>query len=182
MSEFNPAVGQTASLSVTNNNGNNSSNNSTNTSKKKGARNPFLELLRKSRTTFKKQIVRNAQMKKSAIEHTLKLNDKDSEEERNVFLANFYDMVEYRLLDSNRFIKDCARLGLTAFNVAQHVVFDGNKKLDEVLTFGLEKAYGNEIFKMRESIFTKQELEASKILPVQSDGSNISTGLDGQAA
>lgn len=147
---------------------------------KKNARNPFLEILRKSRTTFKKQIIRNAQVKKSAIEHNLKLLDKDSIEEKNVFLGNFYDTVEYRLLDSNRFIKDCERLGLNAFNVAQHVVFDGNKKLDEVLVSGLEKAYGNEVLKMKEPIFSKEELEQGKILP-QVKGLN-SANSDEQAA
>lgn len=81
-------------------NSDNSSNN-TKASKKKNARNPFLEILRKSRNTFKKQIIRDAQMKKSAIEHTLKLSDKDANEENFVFLGNFYDMVENRLLDSN---------------------------------------------------------------------------------
>lgn len=143
------------------NGGNNTQGNQN--SKKKNARNPFLELLRKSRTTFKKQIIRDAQMKKSAIEHTLKINDLDRDDEKKVFLGNFFDIVEYRLLDSNRFINDCARLNLNAFNVAQHVIFDGNKKLDEVLTFGLEKAYGNEVVKMREPIFSKQELEEARI-------------------
>ncbi len=147
---------------------------------KKNARNPFLEILRKSRTTFKKQIIRNAQVKKSAIEQNLKLLDKDSIEEKNVFLGNFYDTVEYRLLDSNRFIKDCERLGLNAFNVAQHVVFDGNKKLDEVLVSGLEKAYGNEVLKMKEPIFSKEELEQGKMLP-QVKGLN-SANSDEQAA
>lgn len=141
---------------------------------KKNVRNPFLEILRKSRTTFKKQIIRNAQVKKSAIEHTLKLSDKDSEDEKNVFLGNFYDMVEYRLLDSNRFMKDCADLGINPFNIAQHVVFDGNKKLDEVLTLGLRKAYNNEVLKMKEPIFTKEELEKGRICPMQ-DGSNSTT-------
>lgn len=142
----------------------NSDNVSNSTKKsKKNARNPFLEILRKSRNTFKKQIIRDAQMKKSAIEHTLKLSDKDANEENLVFLGNFYDVVEYRLLDSNRFIKDCERLGLTTFNVAQHVVFDGNKKLDEVLVYGLDKAYGNEVLKMREPIFTKEELQQGKV-------------------
>ena len=142
---------------------------------KNNARNPFLEILRKSRNTFKKQIIRDAQMKKSAIEHTLKLSDKDANEENLVFLGNFYDMVENRLLDSNRFTKDCERLGVIAFNVAQHVVFDGNKKLDEVLTFGLEKAYGNEVLKMREPIFTKEELQKGKVSatnPEEEDSQN----------
>jgi hypothetical protein len=148
---------------------------------KKSVRNPFLEILRKSRTTFKKQIIRDAQMKKSAIEHTLKLSDKDSDDERNVFLGNFYDMVEYRLLDSNRFIKDCEALGVNPFNVAQHVVFDGNKRLDEVLVLGLRKAYGNEVLKMREPIYSKEELEKGRICPVQETGLN-SANLDEQAA
>lgn len=150
------------------------SDKSSNTTKnsKKGARNPFLEILRKSRNTFNKQIIRNAQVKKSAIEHTLKLSDKDSEDERNVFLGNFYDMVEYRLLDSNRFTRDCDALGLNAFNVAQHVIFDGNKKLDEVLTFGLNKAYGNEVLKMKEPVFSKEELEKGRVCPAQQIGLN----------
>lgn len=97
-----------------------------------------------------------------------------------VFLGNFYDTVEFRLLDSNRFVKDCQRLGLNAFNVAQHVVFDGNKKLDEVLVSGLEKAYGNEVLKMKEPIFSKEELEQGKILP-QIKGLN-SANSDEQAA
>ena len=142
-------------------NGGNSSNGTKNSKKK--TRNPFLEILRKSRNTYKKQIIRDAQMKKSAIEHTLKVSDMDNNNEDNVFRGNFYDIVEYRLLDSNRFTKDCKDLGLNAFNVAQHVVFDGNKKLDEVLTFGLERAYGNEILKMEEPIFTKEELQQGKV-------------------
>lgn len=137
---------------------------------KKSVRSPFLEILRKSRTTFKKQIIRDAQMKKFAIEHTLKLSDKDSQDEKNVFLGNFYDMVEYRLLDSNRFTKDCADLGVNPFNVAQHVTFDGNKRLDEVLVLGLKKAYGNEVLKMKEPIFSKEELEKGRICPVQDTG------------
>lgn len=144
-------------------------------SKKKSARNPFLELLRKSRTTFKKQIIRDAQMKKSAIEHTLKINDLDRDDERKVFLGNFFDLVEYRLLDSNRFSSDCVRLNLIAFNVAQHVIFDGNKKLDEVLAFGLEKAYGNEVVKMREPIFSKQELEEARITLKEVDSLEIAS-------
>ena len=143
------------------NNGDNVSN-VTKKSKKK-TRKPLLEILSKSRSTFKKQIIRDAQMKKSAIEHTLKLSDKDTNEENLVFLGNFYDMVENRLLDSNRFTKECERLGLDAFSVAQHIVFDGNKKLDEVLIFGLEKTYSNEIIKMKESIFTKEELQQGKV-------------------
>lgn len=56
----------------------NSGNTSSSTKlSKKNARNPFLEILGKSRTTFKKQIIRDAQMKKSAIEHVLKISDKD---------------------------------------------------------------------------------------------------------
>jgi len=141
----------------------NGDNNSKSIKKPKKARNPFLVILGDSRNTFKKQIIRNAQMKKSAIEHTLKVSDKDTNGENLVFLANFYDVVKNRLLDSNRFTKDCERLSLTAFNVAQHVVFDGNKKLDEVLVFGLEKAYGNEVSKMKEFIFTKEELQQGKV-------------------
>lgn len=149
----------------------NSSNSSSSTKpSKKSVRKPFLEILRKSRNTFKKQIIRNAQMKKSAIEHTLKLSDKDSQDEKNVFLGNFYDMVEYRLLDSGRFIRDCGRLGLDSFNVAQHVIFDGSKRLDEVLVVGIEKAYGNEILKMKEPIFSKEELERGRICPIQDTG------------
>ncbi|MBK5721563.1 hypothetical protein JGH11_11840 [Dysgonomonas sp. Marseille-P4677] len=139
-----------AAVAATNNSVANSDKSSNITkSSKKNARNPFLEILRKSRNTYKKQIIRDAQVKKSAIEHTLKVSDKDTNMEDIVFLANFYDMVEYRLLDSNRFTRDCERMGLNAFNVAQHVIFDGNKKLDEVLTFGLDKAYGNELIKMK---------------------------------
>lgn len=75
-------------------------------------------------------------------------------------------------MDSRRFTNDCERLGLNAFNVAQHVIFDGNKKLDEALNFGLEKAYGNELIKMKEPIFTREELEQGKIRPAQQIGLN----------
>lgn len=141
------------------------SSTSAQTPKKKNARSPFLEILRKARYTFKRQITRDAQMKKSAIEHVLKLSDKDANMDDLVFLGNFYDMVETRLLDSGRFLRDCKRLGLNAFHVAQHVIFDGNKKLDEVLVSGLEKAYGNEILKMEEPIYTKEELLKGKLFP-----------------
>ena len=156
------------------NNGDNVSN-VTKKSKKK-TRKPLLEILSKSRSTFKKQIIRDAQMKKSAIEHTLKLSDKDTNEENLVFLGNFYDVVENRLLDSNRFTKDCANLGLTAFNVAQHVVFDGDKRLNEVLVFGLEKTYGNEVLKMKEPIFTNDELQQGKVL---AKGKALATNSEG---
>lgn len=162
-----------AAVAATNNSVANSDKSSNVTkNSKKGARNPFLEILRKSRNTYKKQIVRDAQMKKSAIEHTLKVSDNDTNMEDIVFLANFYDLVEYRLLDSRRFTNDCERLGLNAFNVAQHVIFDGNRKLDEALNFGLEKAYGNDLIKMKEPIFTREELEQGKIRPEQQIGLN----------
>lgn len=150
------------------NSGNNTQINSKNT-KKESARNPFLVILGDARKTFKKQIIRDAQMKKSAIEHTLKINDLDRDDERKVFLGNFYDLVEYRLLDSNRFMNDCQRIGLIAFNAAQHVVFDGKTKLENVLAFGLEKTYGNDVLKMREPIFSKRELEEARITQKEVD-------------
>lgn len=132
-------------------------------SKGKKARNPFLDTLSKSRNVYKRQITRNAQTKKAAIEHILKLTDRDGNMDNLVFLGHFYNMVEYRLLDSKRFTDDCAKMSLDAFNVAQHVIFDGNKKLDEVLTFGLEKTYTSELIKMKDPIFGKQELEKARI-------------------
>lgn len=153
---------------------------STNTSKKR-TRNPFLEILRKSRTTFNKQIIRDAQMKKSAIEHVLKTSDKDGNMDDLVFRGNFYDMVTYRLLDSNRFVNDCKSLGIDPFNVAQHVIFDGNQKLDEVLNLGINSVYNNEILKMKEPIFTKEELEEGKINP-KSSGSNGVSDTEKDAA
>lgn len=132
-------------------------------SKSKKTRNPFLDTLSKSRNVYKRQIIRNAQMKKAAIEHILKLTDRDANMDNLVFLGHFYNMVEYRLLDSKRFTDDCEKLGLEAFNVAQHVIFDGNKKLDEVLTFGLEKTYTSELIKMKDPIFSKQELEEARV-------------------
>lgn len=162
---------KTAPLNSVANSGNNTSD-STKLSKKARARNPFLEILRKSRNTFNKQIIRDAQMKKSAIEHVLKLSDKDANMDNIVFLGNFYDMVVNRLMDSSRFVRDCERLGIDAFSVAQHVIFDGNKKLDEVLVSGLEHAYGNEVVKMREPIFSREELKQGKICPKQEIGSN----------
>lgn len=132
-------------------------------SKGKKTRNPFLDTLSKSRNVYKRQITRNAQTKKAAIEHILKVTDRDANQDNLVFLGHFYNMVEYRLLDSKRFTDDCAKLNLNAFNVAQHIVFDGNKKLDEVLTFGLEKTYTSELIKMKDSIFSKQELEEARV-------------------
>lgn len=158
----------------------NSSN--TNTSSKGKSRDPFLDILRKSRTTFNKQIIRNAEMKKTAIQHVLKLSDKDGNMDNLVFLGNFYDRVNYRLLDSNRFVSDCVNLGLVPFNVAQHVIFDGNKKLDEVLTVGVHKVYGNEILKMKEPIFSKEELGAGKINPIPSGSEDISDNSEGLVA
>lgn len=168
-SNQNDAV-KTAPLNSVANSGNTSD--STKLSKKARARNPFLEILRKSRNTFNKQIIRDAQMKKSAIEHVLKLSDKDANMDNIVFLGNFYDIVVNRLMDSSRFVRDCERLGIDAFSVAQHVIFDGNKKLDEVLVSGLEHTYGNEVVKMREPIFSREELKQGKICPKKEIGSN----------
>lgn len=152
----------------------------------KKTRDPFLGILSKARNVYKKQIDRNAQTKKSAIGHVLKLADKDRNMDDVVFRANFYDIVFSRLLDSKRFNSDCVRSDLNPFNVAQHVVFDGNRKLDEVLIFGLDKVYGNELCKMREPIFSELELCEAKGLPLKeghqltvknSEGS-ASTNLD----
>ena len=151
---------------------NSSSVNIPSKSKGKKTRNPFLDTLSKSRSVYKRQITRNAQTKKSAIEHILKLTDKDANLDNLVFLGHFYNMVEYRLLDSKRFTDDCAKMGLEAFNVAQHVVFDGNKKLEEVLTFGLDKAYTTELIKMKDPIFSKQELEEARVSKEEQESIN----------
>lgn len=134
--------------------------------KSKKSRNPFLDTLSKSRNVYKRQIVRNAQTKKNAIEHILKLTDRDANMDDLVFLGNFYNLVEFRLLDSKRFMNECERLDLDAFNVAQHVIFDGNKKLDEVLNFGLEQTYTTELVKMKDAIFSKEELEKARVSKV----------------
>lgn len=147
----------------------------------KKTRNPFLDTLSKARNVYKKQINRDAQTKKAAIGHILKLSDKDSNMDDLVFLANFYDIVYNRLLDSNRFLKDCADLGLNSFNIAQHVAFDGNKKLDEVLTVGIKQAYGNELVKMKEPIYTETELNAAKVLSKQESGTETPQSMDGSS-
>jgi hypothetical protein len=96
--------------SIVADNGNTSANGAN--SKCKNTKNSFLDILRKSRTIYKRQIIRDAQMKKSAIEHILKLTDKDRNQDDVVFRATFHDVVHNRLLDSNRFVDACKNMRL----------------------------------------------------------------------
>lgn len=176
MSNTNLETGVTPTMTANNaavNSLNNGNTGEKPVAKSKKSRNPFLGTLGKARNVFKKQIDRNAKTKRSAVLHVLKLSDKDQNLDKEVFLADFHDLFQNRLLDSMRFNRDCKSLGLNAFIVAQHVAFDGYKRLDEVLKIGLEEVYKNELIKMTEPIFTLEELTEAKLKPRETQTEEI---------
>ncbi|MDU1904836.1 MAG: hypothetical protein E6772_08635 [Dysgonomonas sp.] len=114
----------------------------------------FRDLVTLSRNLSQKQFEPSEETHKEAIERILPRYGYP----KTRFLYEFIKETE-RVLDSKRFEADCRNKNLDPKNVAQHIVFAGDKFVNAVIAKGLENAIGSDIVNMTKPIFNDSEIK-----------------------
>lgn len=124
---------------------------------RKKAKAPFHAIREKAANIYKSQLTRGVDTIRLSIDRALGLLA-SADYTKDRFLAEFKMYVD-RLLDSRRFEKECEELKLIPLNVATHVVFDGMKKINDVLVNGIKPTYSNCLKELVNPIYTVADFE-----------------------
>ena len=115
------------------------------------ARSQFWSVITKARRTFEKQLHKDNKVKLESIEHFIPTISPDSLK----FWADYMDEVNI-LLDSRRFGKECADLGIDPTVLATHIIFLGVGTRNKVLKNGIKNTIGND-YHMYDKQFLPEE-------------------------
>lgn len=133
---------------------------------RKGKVPPIYQIVRSAMAQFKRQITQNTECKKQCLVAAVaRMNQLYPDALR--FWADFRVERE-RLLDSQRFNKECKSRGLEPENVADHVVCEGKSMVNKVLLNGLQplgervQMYHSPLWEDTFSLYTNAETKSSK--------------------
>ncbi|MDH6305925.1 hypothetical protein M2459_002712 [Parabacteroides sp. PF5-5] len=109
--------------------------------------------IQRIRMRIKGQKVKTPEIYREVCEDVLPWN------EREDFFTDFSKEKEL-LLDSKKISRECEVLNLNPEAVAQRVVFEGKKKMNEVLKNGLYSTFGEKIRAMGKPIFSEKDIQS----------------------
>jgi len=98
-------------------------------------------LLTRARTVFKVQVAKTNVVKMQCIYDQIRIKDFPDKE----MFWLLYKKQTNRLLDSVSYLKECEALKISAKNLAEHTVFSGSTKINEVLDKGVKSTFGEEL-------------------------------------
>ncbi len=99
----------------------------------------FWAVVAKARRTFNRQLDMSNDVKRRCLEHFISTVTIDSVK----FWADYMDEVNI-LLDSRKFERECAELGVDKTNIATHLVFLGSGMRNRVMQYGIRSVIGND--------------------------------------
>ena len=99
----------------------------------------FWAVITKARRTFENQLHKDNRVKLECLEHFIPTITTDAVK----FWADYMDEVNV-LLDSRKFGKECADLGVDPTTLATHIVFLGSGERSKVLKYGVENVIGTD--------------------------------------
>lgn len=133
---------------------------------RKGNVPPIYQIVRSAMAQFKRQITQDTECKKKCLVAAVaRMNQLYPDALR--FWADFRVERE-RLLDSQRFNKECKNRGLEPKNVADHVVCEGKAMVNKVLLNGLQllgervQMYHSPLWEDTFSLYANAETKSSK--------------------
>lgn len=109
--------------------------------------------IQKIRMRIKGQKVKTPEIYKEICEDVLPWD------KRGDFFTDFSKEKEL-LLDSKKISRECEVLNLNLEAVAQRIVFEGKKKMNEVLKNGLYSTFGEKLKAMDKPIFSEKDIQS----------------------
>lgn len=149
---------------------NDNTSNNVSIKSQKRQKDSFCAVNEKYRYILSRQVQKeNIEVKKMVFNEALK-QVKGATRER--YLSDLRDAVFNRLISNIRFCRDCFRLSLHPFAVAQNVAISGKKQVDKVLSSGIESVYNNEEMKsLGDELFSEEELSEARFSSLTSTAS-----------
>jgi len=98
-------------------------------------------VLTRARTVFKVQVAKTNVVKMQCICDQIRIKDFPDKEK----FWSLYKKMTNRLLDSVSYLKECEALKISAKNLAEHIVFLGSTKINEVLDKGVKSSLNEDL-------------------------------------
>jgi len=118
-----------------------------NDGKKRKSIPPMWRVLGKARKQFEVQVAPSNEVKLKCINNYISAETSDVSK----FWSDYFDQVD-KILNSRRFLSESASLNCNSVNLAEHIVFLGSAKINEVLKDGIVRAIGNDYLLYKEQL------------------------------
>lgn len=114
----------------------------------------FWSVISKARRTFENQLHKDNSVKLECVEHFIPTVTTDAVK----FWADYMDEVNV-LLDSRKFGKECADLGIDPTTLATHIIFLGVGMRNKVMKFGIRSAIGNDYILYKDKFVSDEAMQ-----------------------
>lgn len=114
----------------------------------------FWAVITKARRTFENQLHKDNRVKLECLEHFIPTITTDAVK----FWADYMDEVNV-LLDSRKFGKECADLGVDPTTLATHIIFLGVGMRNNVMKFGIRSAIGNDYILYKDKFVSEDAMQ-----------------------
>ena len=114
----------------------------------------FWSVVTKARRTFENQLHKDNRVKLECLEHFIPTITTDAVK----FWADYMDEVNV-LLDSRKFGKECADLGVDPTTLATHIIFLGVGMRNNVMKFGIRSAIGNDYILYKDKFVSEDAMQ-----------------------
>lgn len=117
-------------------------------------RSQFWAVITKARRAFDNQLHKDNAVKLECVEHFIPTITTDAVK----FWADYMDEVNV-LLDSRKFGKECASLGIDPITLATHIIFLGVGMRNKVIKFGIRSAIGNDYILYKDKFVSDEAMQ-----------------------